>query len=246
MTTITTPQTEQHTSELDPIAEGRREAAIGRPNPGRRATWPVFGIVAGITGFASSLAILSSGVTEEQAQSGVGVIETLERGNFHVGFVLGLISIMALFVTVAGWRRWLDAAAPDNLAARTIPSALAAVPTVNIIFTALAGTLVLYLPGGTDTGWLSNEALLVNFTLLDFGTLLGWWGAMVAAIALAATAFGRNRLVPRWVGVFSLVMVVLPVGMAVATGLPGLVGMTGPIWLVVVSIAQIFSRKINA
>jgi len=120
------------------------------------------------------------------------------------------------------------------------------VPTVNIIFTALAGTLVLYLPGGTDTGWLSNEALLVNFTLLDFGTLLGWWGAMVAAIALAATAFGRSRLVPRWVGVFSLVMVALPVGIAVATSLQGLVGMTGPIWLVVVSIAQIFSRKINA
>ena len=41
-------------------------------------------------------------------------------------------------------------------------------------------------------------------------------------------------------------MVVLPVGMAMATGLPGLVGLTGPIWLVVVSIAQIVSRKIHA
>lgn len=206
----------------------------------------MFGILAGVTGFASSLAILSSGVTEEEAKTGVDVIQTLERGNFHVGFVLGLVSIMALFVTVAGWRRWVEAVAPDDLAARTIPSALAAVPTVNIIFTALAGTLVLYLPGGTDNGWLSNEALFVNFTLLDFGTLLGWWGAMVAAIALAVASLGKNRIAPRWVAGFSLLMVALPLAMAVITGLPGLVGLTGPIWLIVVSLAQIFSRKIDA
>ena len=93
---------------------------------------------------------------------------------------------------------------------------------------------------------LSNEALFVNFTLLDFGTLLGWWGAMVAAIALAVASLGKNRIAPRWVAGFSLLMVALPLAMAVATGLPGLVGLTGPIWLIVVSLAQIFSRKIDA
>ena len=49
--------------------------------------------------------------------------------------------------------------------------------------------MVLYLPGGTDAGWLSNDALFVNFSMLDFGPLLGWWGAMVAALALTGTAF---------------------------------------------------------
>lgn len=204
--------------------------------------WPLWGVLAGVTGFLSPFFVLSSGVTEEQSLTGVDVVDTLERGNFHVGFVLGMVSVFALFVTAAGWRRWLDRVAPDSLAARTAPSALNAVATVNIIFTALAATLVLYLPGGTDEGWLSNEAIFVNFTLLDFGSLLGWWGAMAAALATAAMSFGKGRILPRWMGVTSLVLVVPPVLMFLLTGLPGLVGFTGPIWLVAMSIGQIVGR----
>jgi hypothetical protein len=211
-----------------------------------RPTWPLFGVVAGVTAFASSLAILSSGVSEEDAASGVEVVDTLERGNFHVGFVLGIVSIGALFVTVAGWRRWLERRAPDDLAARTIPSALAAVATVNIVFTALAGSMALYLPGGMDSGWLSEEAIFVNFTLLDFGPLLGWWGGVVAALALATMAFRRDRVVPRWMGVASLLLILPPLGLALGTGLPGIVGLTGPAWLAVISIGLVFSPTARA
>ena len=110
----------------------------------------------------------------------------------------------------------------------------------------MAATMVLYLPGGTDHGWLSDEALFVNFSMLDFGPLLGWWGAAVAAIALAVLAFGANPNVPRWMGFFSLAVMVLPVGLFFATGLPGLVGLFGPVWLAVISLGQLFGSRTAA
>lgn len=215
-------------------------SAAGPRDPGAgRARWPVFGLLAAVNGFVSSMMILGSGITEEDAQQGVGVIEKLERGNFRIGSILGMAAVGLLFVTVAAWRRWLERIAPDDLAARTIPTALAGIPILNVFFVSMAATMVLYLPGGTDHGWLSDEALFVNFTMLDFGPLLGWWGAMVAAIALSVLAFGSNPAVPRWMGFFSLAMLVVPVGLFVGIGLPGMVGLFGPVWLAVISIGQI-------
>lgn len=223
------------------LAAGGRGAREDRPGAGR-ARWPIFGILAGVNGLVSSFMILASGITEEEAQRGVEVVSELQRGNFRIGAILGMLSIGFLFVTVAAWRRWLEKIAPDDLAARTIPTALAGIPILNVFFISMAATLVLYLPGGTDHGWLSDDALFVNFSMLDFGPLLGWWGAMVAAIALTVMAFGSNPHIPRWMGFFSIAMLVLPIGTFLGMGLPGLPGFFGPIWLVVISLSQILSR----
>ena len=110
----------------------------------------------------------------------------------------------SLFVAATGWKRWAEQRAPRDLAARTIGTALAATATINIIFTCLAGSMALYLPGGTDEGWLSREGIFVNYTLLDFGQLLGWWGAVVAAVCVATLSLRRNRVLPRWMGVVSI------------------------------------------
>jgi hypothetical protein len=117
---------------------------------------------------------------------------------------------------------------------------------VNVIFTTLAGSMAIYLPGGSDAGWLSRDAIFVNFTLLDFGTLLGWWGTAVAAGCVVSLAFRRRRVLPRWMGVAAIVLLLPAVGLAVATGLPGLVGLTMPIWLAIVSIGMVFSRTAQA
>ena len=197
MTTIHTPansdQTERadQTDQIGPIGFGDLPydepvilPATGsgpKPDPAAgRAKWPVYGLLAAVNGLISSFMILGSGITEEDAQQGVGVIQKLERGNFRIGSILGMVAIGLLFVTVAAWRRWLERIAPDDLAARTIPTALAGIPILNVFFVSMAATMVLYLPGGTDHGWLSDEALFVNFSMLDFGPLLGWWGAVSA------------------------------------------------------------------
>ena len=119
--------------------------------------------------------------------------------------------------------------------------------TVNIIFYGIVGSMGLYLPGGVEeTTGMGQEGLFVNHTLLDFGTLLGWWGAAVSAIAVAVLAFRKANLLPRWMGVVSVLLLVLPLGLAIGTSLPGLVGFFMPIWLLVVSLGMVFSKKAGA
>lgn len=216
----------------------------GRPRTGR-PTWPIFGIVAGITGWASAALSLTS-VTEEEAQEGVGVLDHLSRGNYYVSFLLGIVAFGCLFVAAAGWKRWAEQRAPRDLAARTIGTALGATATINVIFACLAGSMALYLPGGTDHGVLSRESMLVNYTLLDFGQLLGWWGAVVASLCAATLGLRRNRVLPRWMGVVSLILPLPGLVLAAAVSLPGFVGLTMPIWLIVISIGLVFSRTAEA
>jgi hypothetical protein len=178
--------------------------------------------------------------------TGADVIDLLDRGPYHVSFLLGLVGVAALFVAATGWRRWAEHRAPRDLAARTIGAALTATATINIIFACLAGSMALYMPGGTDEGWLSKDAMFVNYTLLDFGQLLGWWGAMVAAGCVATLALRRQHVLPRWMGIVSVLLMLPPIALAIGMGLPGFVGLTMPIWLVVTSIGLIASRKAGA
>ncbi len=209
-----------------------------------RVTWPVAGIVAGVAGLVAGMAGMAS-ITEEQYLEGPTVISELERGSYHVSFVLGLVSVAALFIAAAGWRRWAQHRAADDLAAGTIATALTATATINIIGYSLAGALGLYLEGGMDGGTVSDEALFVNFAYLDFGTLFGWWGAMLAAGCMAFLAF-RRRVLPRWMGIVSVATMVLPVGLALFSSLPGMPGFFMPLWLVITSTGMVFSRTAGA
>lgn len=239
------------TSITDPapvIRPGVQPAdSLGEMDPTRsgRARWPIFGALGAITGFAALIVSMPT-LTEDDYSAGVRVIDQLEPGGYHAGFVLGLVSVGCLLAASAGWKRWAERQVPDSLAGRTLAQGLAVTATINVIFTCIMGSMALYLPGGTDAGWLSDEAVFTNFTLLDFGTLLGWWGAAASAICVAALAFGRSRALPRWMGVLSVVLLFPPLAMAFGMGLPGFVGFTMPIWLLAISIGMIFSRSAEA
>lgn len=220
-------------------------STAAEPRRTGRPTWPIFGVVAGLAGMGSAIAGVSS-LSEEEASEGLGTLDHLSRGPYYVSFLLGIVAFSALFVAATGWKRWAEQRAPRDLAARTIGNALAATATVNIIFTGIAGSMALYLPGGTDEGWLSPESMLVNYTLLDFGQLLGWWGAVVASLCAATLGLRRHRVLPRWMGIVSLLLPLPGIGLAVAVSLPGFVGLTMPIWLIVMSIGLIFSRTAEA
>lgn len=217
-----------------PDVEGeptRRTAGRGR--------WALAGAAGAIAAFAS-IGVSMPTLTEEQASQGVDVIDELDRSGYHLGFVLGLVGIACLLVAAQGWRRWAEERAPDSTAARLVGQGLATTATVNIAFVCLMGSMALYLPGGPDEGWLSREAIFTNFTLLDFGALLGWWGAALSAGSVAVLAFGRRKVLPRWMGVVSVVLLVPPLAMAAAMGLPGFVGFAMPIWLVAISLGMAF------
>jgi hypothetical protein len=237
-----TPGRDGHHADDEP-APSRAAADPGAAT--RRARWPIFGVVAGVSALAATVASMPT-ISEEEARTGADVVDQLERGGYHVGFVLGLISVGCLFVVSSAWKRWAEARAPRDLAARTIGQGLVATATVNIIFTCITGAMALYLPGGTDEGWLSKDALFVDHTLLDFGSLLGWWGAAVAAACVATLSLRKDRLLPRWMGVASVVLLAPPVLLALGTALPGFVGLTMPIWLVAISLGMVFSPTADA
>jgi hypothetical protein len=208
-----------------------------------RATWPLAGAVAAVASLVAASAGMAS-IAEEQYLDGVAVVDELERGGYYVSFLVGMIGVAALFITAAGWRRWAAHHAADDIAAGTIATALQATATVNIIGYSLAGALALYLPGGTDGGTMSDESLFVNFAYLDFGTLFGWWGAVLAAGCVAVLAF--RGVLPRWMGIVSVVTMAVPLGFAAFTALPGMPGFVMPLWLLAISVGMYLSRTAGA
>lgn len=231
-------------TDIDGTTTGRADVTTEAPERTRRAVWPLVGVVAGASSLVAAVAGLGD-ITEEQYLEGVGVVDTLDRGGYHVSFVLGMVGVVALFVVAAGWRRWAQHRAADDLAAGTIATALTATATVNTIGYSLAGALALYLDGGMDERTMSDDALFVNFAYLDFGTLFGWWGAIVAAGCVAVLAL-RRRLLPRWMGVVSVATMAIPVGFAVFTSLPGMPGLIMPLWLIAISTGMVRSRAAGA
>jgi hypothetical protein len=219
--------------------------AAGEPPRTGRGRWPVFGVLAGVSAFVGAMAGMPSNLTEEDYRSGVDVLDKLERSGFHVAFLLGLVSIATLLLAASGWKRWAERNAPDDLAAGTIGTALSATAAVNIVGYSLMGAMALYLPGGVDEGWLSDEAMFVNWSFLDFGVLLGWWGAAVAAMCVAWLSFRPNRILPRWMGVVSVLLLLPPVVMAIGMSLPGMPGFTMPIWLTIVSLGMLRSKFVR-
>jgi hypothetical protein len=221
-------------------------APVPPPTPPGRARWPLFGAAGAVTGFLAAMLAFPS-LEEEDYTKGPEVIEKLTAGQYRIAFLCGIVAVGCLFVAAAGWRRWAEARAPRDLAARVVGQGIAATATVNIVFSGITGAMGLYLKGGVEaeTGP-HDQGLYVFHMLLDFGSLLGWWGVTMSAVAVAVLAFRRARLLPRWMGVVSILLLLLPVGAAVATSLPGLVGFFMPIWLLVVSIGMVFSTQARA
>jgi hypothetical protein len=226
--------------------EAAAQPAAGAPVATGKARWPLWGAAAGVIGLTANF-LSYPALEDEDYTKGVEVVEKLEAGQYRIGFILGLIAIGCLMVAAAGWARWAENRAPRDLAARLVGRGLALTSTVMVIFFGIVGSMGLYLDGGVEeTTGLHDQGLYVNHVLLDFGTLLGWWGAAAAAIAVAVMAFRKARLLPRWMGVVSVLFLLPPIGMAIGTSLPGLVGFFMPIWLVVISIGMAVSKKADA
>lgn len=222
------------------------QEAPSQQTPARRPRWPLAGVVAGIAGLVGGFSSIQSGISEEDAQRGVDVIDELERGGYHVAFVAGIVTVIALLFASAGWRRWAEERAIRPLGGRVIGAGMAATAAVHLIGTSAAGSMALYMPGGPDEGWMSREGLFVSYTLLDFGMLLAWWGVLASALGVATLSFGRGRVLPRWMGVASIVFVLPPIAFGIGMALPGFPGLVMPIWLTVISIGMILSRTARA
>ncbi len=198
-----------------------------------RESWAWWGAAAGVLGAVGHL-VTQPTITTADRSTGAEVVGLLDRAGYHVGALAGFLAIACVLMTAAGWRRWAERRALDNLAARLVPLALTASAGAMIIAYGVKGQLAVYLSGGINQGEFPPEGLYTLFMIDDLAPFFAWWGVAVAAAGAAWLSL-RHHLLPRWIGVVSSLAFVLPVAFLVITGLTGFAGIPGPLWLLVAS-----------
>lgn len=199
-----------------------------------REVWAWWGAAAGGLGVVAHL-LTQPEITIEQRRSGTAVLGALDRTGYHIGAVAGFMAVACLLITAAGWRRWADRLATENLGGRLVPLALTASAGAMVIAYGVKGALAIYLPRGINDGEFPPEGLYTLFMIDDLAPFYAWWGVAVAAAGVAWLGL-RHHLLPRWIGALSAIAFLLPTAFLTVTGLTGFAGAPGPVWLLVASI----------
>jgi uncharacterized membrane protein YhaH (DUF805 family) len=193
------------------------------------ARWAWWGVAAGILGVVATLA---TNVTVSGKHIGPDAISKIHGGTYHVGGALGYLAVAALLVLAGAWRTRVLPDVPHSIAARVVPDGLTAASAALALGYGWKLAMGLYLPGGLNEGQFSDSALWVYFVLNDFGAFIGWLGVVVAAGAMVVLGL-RDRVVPRWVGLISLIPVLAVLGMSLGGAIAGFPGVVGPLWMVI-------------
>jgi len=95
----------------------------------RRVRWEWWGITAGLLGLvANVLTDDQSSLSDAERRAGAAVVEQLDRAQFHIGVVAGLLAVFCLVMLATAWSRWAAAlCAWMGLVQRTLPRCLGAV-----------------------------------------------------------------------------------------------------------------------
>lgn len=203
---------------------------------GTQWQWPLWGVAAGVLGYIGHLVTDDNptGSTENQLTV-EEVVASLDREQFHVGVVAGMLAVFCLLVFAAGWRRWANREAENSLAASVVSLAMIASAGAMILGYGFKGALAVYLPGGMDDDMHTVQGLYSLFMFIDFAPFMAWYGVAMAAAAVSWLSL-RERRLPIWIGILSFIFVVVPFGFLVTTGLPGFPGIVDPFWLILTSI----------
>jgi hypothetical protein len=209
-------------------------ASITASAPGRRPTWPLAGVGAGVTGFLATIifdvhATLDTG---SGADYTMDIVHEVSQRNAHFSIITGYLTV-ALLLTLAGcWRTHVERRLPGSAAAAVVPLAFAAAAGALSLGYGWKGAMGLYHPDGNEPGTFDDMGLYVYYVMNDFGSFIGWLGVTVAAGAVAWLAL-KDRVLPLWVGLWSVLPVVAVILPLVLTGLPGFPGVVSQIWMVV-------------
>ncbi|WP_232677452.1 hypothetical protein [Nocardioides sp. R-C-SC26] len=206
-----------------------------------RGRWPLLGVAAGVGAIVGTL-VLDIHPTSWNADDTytVDVVDEISSGKAHASVVVGYITVALLLVLAAAWRRHVEPRALASTAARVVPLGLTAAAGALSLGYGWRGALGLYL--GNEEGAFDKQGLYVLYVLNDFGAYIGYLGVTVAAGAVVWMSL-RERLVSRWIGIFSI-LPILPVVVTVAAfGLPGFPGVSSGLWLIVAFAGLAFGKS---
>jgi len=218
----------------------RANQSIDEP-PGRHARWPLVGAAAGLFGFLATF-IFSAGDVPEHIRLTPSLFTDLSPVTYRLSFVSGYVAVALLIVFAAQWRRRVEGRVPGSTAAHVVPLGLVTSAAGLTYGYGWKGALGNYMPGGPEAGSFDDQGLYVYYVLNDFGTFIGWLGVVVAAGAVAWMSL-RERTVSRWIGVVSLLPVLLVLGLGFVAGVAGSPGLLAPIWLMVTGLGLTFGRS---
>lgn len=220
--------TSSTTPDLSPVTGGRRR-------------WPLLGVAAGVGAIVATLVLdvhpTSWDVEDPYSQA---VVDEISSGKAHASVVVGYVVVALLVVLAAAWRRHVEPRALQSTAARVVPLGLTAAAGALSLGYGWRGALGLYT--GNEAGAFDEAGLYVYYVLNDFGAYIGFLGVTIAAGAVVWMSL-KERLVSRWIGVFSIVPI-LPVVITVSVfGLPGFPGVSSGLWLIVTFAGLAFGRS---
>ncbi len=137
----------------------------------------------------------------------------------------------------AGCRRRAAGTGRESLMTELVGLAVVASAGAMFLGYGFKGSLAVYLPGGSDYPYVTNDALMSVYMFNDFAPFIAWWGIQMATVGIAWVAL-RERVLPRWLGAVAAVFAVLPMILLFAVGLPGFPGVTHPFWMIVNGVAM--------
>jgi hypothetical protein len=228
-----------------PAPYGATEPA---PRPLSRSTWTWAGLVAGVAGILSTLVLNTTVPSEAESDAGVeAVYRTLDnQGAVRAGASLGFVAAYALVVFAVGYCRHVTRRSPaESLLPQVVKLALTAGVATLIIGFGLKAAAAGGMPGGIDEGFYTQTDSTVIATIAGQMQWVGWQGV---AIAMAATAVGafRSQLVARWVGVVAALFSTMVAVFTLILCLPYSAGIVAPVFLVLLSLSLVTTRRFRA
>lgn len=208
----------------------------------RRPRWPLVATAAGVLGYVATLVLDGRTTGAEDVTMTDKLFTDLSPTTYRLSMVVGYAVVVLLLVLAASWRRRVEPRVPGSTAAPLVTLGLVASAAGLTYGYGWKGALGNYMPGGMEEGLYDTQGLYVYYLLNDFGSFIGWLGVVVAAGALAWMGL-RERTVAKWLGVVSVLPVLATTGLVLGMGVPGVPGLFGPLWLIVLGLGLTFGKS---
>jgi hypothetical protein len=221
---------------------------------GSSERWPWFAVAAAVLAFPILMLIMGAEVFDEGS---IRVAEELSeiRGLLVLGQFMGFAATACLLGFAVGYYRFLQERLPaGSMSGQVAGAALIASVGALIVAYGLLATLADALPGDrlllfggeTDSTRVLEQAYPAEvkstiYWIASNAICFGWLGVIPAAVATASAAL-RHRILPRWIGWFSVVVAAIG-SLMVAIGLPFGAVFYGPIWLGVMGVGLFFHLR---